>query len=178
MQFECRKRLHLGIGRHTLLCSIATELAAHKVLRVERRNRFEDFHFFIAYGFTVSADGRFHCQIGQHLEQMVLHDVAYGAHLLVEGAASLNAKILRHGYLHTLDMRAVPERFEQFIGKPEKQHAMNRLFAKVMVDSVNRFFVEGLKKNLVESTCRGEIATEWLFDDDTGVARAVGLSEV
>src|SRR6516164_6924925 len=106
---------------------------------------------------------------------MVLHDVTHGANLLVKGTASLNSKILCHSDLNALDMSAVPERFEHLISEPKEKHAVNRLFAQVMIDSVNRLLVERLEQDLIESLGRRQISTERLLDDDTCIARAFSL---
>jgi hypothetical protein len=175
VEFRRREGFHLGIGCHARLLSTAAELAAHQVPRVKRRYSLEHLHFFIADGFAVGADRGFHGKIGEHLEQMILDDIADSANPLIEGASSLHAKVLLHSDLHAFDMSTVPKRLRQFIGEPEKQHAVNRLFAEVMVDSVNRLFVERLKQDLVVGTRRAEIATERLFNDDARIARAIGL---
>ena len=65
---------------------------------------FKHLDLFVADGFAVRADGRFHRQIGQDLEQMVLDHVADGADLLVKRAPALDAEILRHRDLHALDV--------------------------------------------------------------------------
>jgi nucleoside-triphosphatase THEP1 len=56
--------------------------------------------------FTVGAYRWLHRQIGQHLEKMILDDVADGADLVVEGTAALDAEAFRHGDLHTLHLMA------------------------------------------------------------------------
>ena len=152
MQFECRKRLHFGIGGHALLLSVAAELAAHQVLRIQRRDSLKHLHLFVANGFAVRADGRLHRQIRQHLEQVVLHHVTDGANLLIKRAPPLNPKILGHRNLHALDVRAIPKRLQQHIGKAEEQHAVDGLFAQVMVNTKNRLLVKRLEQDLIEST--------------------------
>jgi len=126
------------------------KLAAHNIFRRDREHGFEHFDFLIADGFAIGAGGRFHCQVRQHLEQVVLDDVANGANLFVKRSPALNSKILRHGDLHTLDMRAVPEGFEHFVRKAEEKHAMHRLFAQVMVDAENFVFVEYSQQYLIK----------------------------
>src|SRR5690349_3267669 len=109
---------------------------------------------------------------------MVLNHVADCAHLLVKRAPALHAEILSHSDLHALDVRAVPERFEQGIREAKKQHAMDRLLTQVMVDPINGFFVERFEKDLVEFARRGEIAAKRFFDDDSGVSGATGSIEL
>src|SRR6185369_181084 len=110
VQFESCESFDLGIGRYTRFVSIAAELAAHQVLRVKRRYGLEHLHFFVANRFAVGADRGFHGQIGEHLEEMILDDIAHRANLLIEGPSSLHAEVLRHSNLHAFDMTAVPKR--------------------------------------------------------------------
>ena len=59
-----------------------------------------------------SSNRRLHRHQRQHLEQVVLDDVADDAGLLVEGGAVLDAQRLGHGQLHVVDVAVVPDRLE------------------------------------------------------------------
>ena len=89
-----------------------------------------------------AADRRLHGQQQQHVEQMVLDDVADGADLVVELAAALDAEILGHGDLHALDVIAVPDRLEEGVGEAEIEQVLDRFLAEIVVDAEDRLFVE------------------------------------
>src|SRR5262249_41250181 len=125
----------------------------------------------------IRADGWFHREVGEHLKQVVLDDVAHSADLFVERASSLNTEVLGHGDLHALDVGTVPERFKQLIGEPEKEHAVNGPFSQIVIDSINVRFVECLEENVVQFTSGGQVPPKRLFDDDSGVAGATGLRQ-
>jgi len=48
----------------------------------------------------------------------------------------------------------------------EHQDVLHRLLAEIMVDPEYLLLVERLQHRSVERARRGEIAPEWLFDDD------------
>src|SRR5262249_32196409 len=106
------------------------------------------------------------------LKQMVLHHIANRARLIVEGAATLDPEIFRHGNLHALDMVAVPERLQERIRKAEIANVMNRPLPEIMVDAENRRLLKSREQGPIELTGRGEICPEGFFDDDAGVSRA------
>ena len=99
--------------------------------------------------------------------------VADSARLIIKSAAPLDTEIFGHCDLHTLDMVAIPERFQKRIGEAEKEHVVHRPFSQVMVDAEDRLLVEGAEQSLVEVLRRGKIVTERFFNDD---ASAVGAS--
>ena len=95
--------------------------------------------------FAVCSDRRLHRQIGQHLEKMILDDVADRARLVVEGASALDAEIFRHGDLHALHLVAVPERLQKRVGEAEEEHVVHRPLAQVMIDAEDAGFIESLQ---------------------------------
>ena len=83
---------------------VAAELAAHEVAGLERRDGLQHLHLLVADRLAVGAHRRLHREVAQHLEQVVLHDVADRARLVVELAAALDAEVLGHRDLHALDV--------------------------------------------------------------------------
>jgi hypothetical protein len=79
---------------------------------------------------------------------VVLHHVAQCAHFLVERAATAHAEVLRHGDLHARYVIAVPDRFEERIGKSKVDQILYGFFTKIMVDAEHRV----LGKNPVQGT--------------------------
>ena len=74
-------------------------------------------YFLIADRIRVGVDRRLHRDDRQQLQQMVLHHVAQGAGVVVEIAARLDPDLFRDRDLHVLDPLAVPQRFQEGIGK-------------------------------------------------------------
>src|SRR5439155_1780789 len=93
LQPQCDKCFRSGILCHAFFITVATELPTHEIGWLDRRNRFEHFYFFISERFAVVASGRFHREVGNYLEEMVLDHIAHRAGLIVEAAAALNSKI-------------------------------------------------------------------------------------
>ncbi len=141
----------------------------------KRGDRLQHLDLFVADRLAVGARRRLHRQVGQHLEQMVLDDVAHRPGLVVERAAALDAEILGHRDLHALDVIAIPERFQERVGEAEEQHVVHRPLAQVVVDAKDVRFVEVAVENPVQLLRRSEIVAERLFDDD---ARARGASSL
>jgi hypothetical protein len=77
---------------------------------------------------------------------MVLDDVADGARLIVESAPALHSEVLRHGDLHTFDLVAVPERFQERVHEPEEHEVLDRRLPEVVIDAEDRLLVEGLSR--------------------------------
>ena len=120
---------------------------------MNRRSCFQHLNLFVADGFTVVADRRFHGQIRQDLEKMVLHHVANGPGLIVEGASPFDAEIFRHGDLNAFDMVSVPERFREGVCKPENDQVVHRPLTEVVVNPKNRRLREYRMQCAVEFLC-------------------------
>ena len=123
------------------------------------------------------ARGRIHREQRNHLQQMVLHHVADGADLLVEGAAALHAELFGHGDLHIADVVAVPNRFEKGIGEAKIQDVLHRFLAQIMVDPKNEGFRKYFMQSAVQRLRGREIAPERFFDDDPRLLGAAGFGE-
>src|SRR5438105_12947921 len=76
---------------------------------------------------------RLHCQEGDHLKQMVLYHISDRADFIIEFSSTRDTKLLGHRNLNTMDVVAVPDRFEKGVGEAEGEKPFNRLFAKAMV---------------------------------------------
>ena len=105
---------------------------------------------------------------------MVLHHIAQGPRFFVITAARPNAQALADRDLHVIDGLAVPELFENGIGKTEHQNVLNGFFAKIMVDAINLFFVSEASQLLIQLLGRCEIVAERLFHHDP-LAKASGI---
>src|SRR5215470_820118 len=109
---------------------------------------------------------------------MVLDDVADSARLIIKSAPSLDTEVFGHGDLHTRDMVAIPERFQDRVGEAEEEHVVHRPLAQVMVDAEDRLLVEGAEQGAVERLRREEIVTERFFNDDASAVRASSFAQL
>ena len=118
-------------------------------------------------------DRRFHQQQCRHLQQVVLHDVANGAKLLVEPAATLDAERLGHRDLDALDVVAIPDRLEEAVREPEVQRDSAPAPCRGSDRSGKWTTRERTGEAPVELERRGEVAAERFLEHH---ARAIGAS--
>src|SRR5262245_46187766 len=109
---------------------------------------------------------------------MVLDDVTNSARLIIKSPSSLDTKVLGHRDLHTLNMVAIPEWFQDRIGETEKKHVVHRPLTQVMVDAKDGLLVEGAEQSLVELLRRDKIVAERLLDDDASAVGALSFTEL
>ena len=96
---------------------------------VERSQCPQEFGFLIADTVGVERDGRLHRHERQHLEHVVLEDVAEGSGLVVVVRPVLDAQCLGNGDLDIVDVVAVPDRLEDGVRKAKDHDILDRLFA-------------------------------------------------
>ena len=101
---------------------------------------------------------------------MVLKHVAEHARGVVVARAAAHRHLLGHGDLHVVDVAAVPDRFEDRVGKSQCQNVLHRLLAEVVVDAEHLAFVEHAVQMLVEGPGGGEVGAERLLHDDAAGA--------
>jgi len=83
----------------------------------------------------IVAHRRVHGEQRDHLQEMILHDVADRTDLLVEAAAAFDAEMLGHGDLHVLDVLTIPDRFQKRVAEAEIQQVLHRFLAEIVVDA-------------------------------------------
>ena len=91
-----------------------------------------------AGSFSLPARRQFYAEAGDHLEHVILHDVADRACFFIKLSAPGDAEVFGHRDLHALDVVGIPPRFDQRIGEAEINEVLHRLLAKVMIDAKNR----------------------------------------
>jgi hypothetical protein len=82
-----------------------------------------------------------------------------------------------------VDILAVPQWLEDAVCETKDQKILDRFFAKIVVDSVNLFFIENRSQLFVEFTRAFKIGPERLFDNDPRPAsflraRQLGLAKL
>ena len=105
---------------------------------------------------------------GQHLQEVVLQDVADGAGAVVEAAAVGDVEGLRHGDLDALDVGPVEQGLEDGVGEPPEQHVLHRVEPEPVVDPVDRLLGEDRVHRLVELLGAAQVGAERLLDHDPG----------
>ena len=100
---------------------------------------------------------------------MVLHHVAQRAGGVIIPGPPSTPKALRHGNLHMVDMRGVPERLEQAVGETQRHEVLHRLFAEVMVDPVHPVFRKHLADRVIHRPRGIEAFADRLFHHDARI---------
>ncbi len=180
---HCRVGLRLGRRIDVLLLAISrlvaggSVLASHRVMcdlvGREVSHRLKHLRLFVADGVRFERGRRFHADVGQHLQHVVLHHVPQHAGRVVVAAPALDVDRLGDVELDVVDIVFVPQRFEHAVGEAERQQVLHRLFSEIVIDAVDLVFVP-VRQHLAVELERGvEVRAERLLDDDPLPARAV-----
>ena len=160
--------------RHARLIEVAAVLTSNPrprhLAQVERPDRLEHLHLLIPDGAGVKSHRRLHRGHHQELEQVVLKHVAEHARVVVVAATTAHRHLLGHGDLHMVDVAAVPDRFENRVGEPQREDVLHRLLTEIVIDAKHLTFVEHAVQMFVEGAGRGEVGAEWLLHDDAAGA--------
>ena len=112
---------------------------------------------------------------------MVLEDVPDRARVLVVGGAALDAEGLGDRDLDVVDELAVPDRLEDAVREPQREHVLDRFLAEVVVDPEDLFLGEVLADQGGQLAGGGEVVAERLLDDQahpaSGFAALTELSD-
>src|SRR5579863_1883467 len=163
-QFQGDKSLGGGARIHFRLRTIAVEAGlavgafgilatygAHEhVLLAQRLHGAQHFGLLIAHGVRVKRNRRLHGDQADELKNVIRNHVAQRAGLIIVTAAILDAYGFRNGYLHMVNVAAVPDRLENSFAKAEGQDILHGLFAEVMINAINLIFFENVLDFAVE----------------------------
>ena len=97
----------------------------------------QDFEFLRLDRAGFEGNWHLHRDNRHELSQVILNHVAERPCLLVVGPSMLDAEAFRDGDLDVLHRVAVPERFEDRIGKAKRQEILHRFFAQVVIDPID-----------------------------------------
>ena len=170
--------LDLGVRRDARLVAVALVLPAHDVAGVDRQQRAEDLELLVDERARLERRRRLHRDEREHLEQVRHDHVAVGAGALVERAARADRQRLGDVDLHVVDVLAVPDRLEEAVGEPQREHVQRRLLAEEVVDAED---LAPRRKTswtrVVELARRLEVGAERLLHDHARALGQAGLAE-
>ena len=137
LDLEPQRRVRLGrrVGGDAVDPEVALVLPADVVRGVRLQHRAEQRHLRVLDRRGVAAGRRLHRRDRHHLHQMVDDDVAQRADGVVEVAPILDAEVLRHRDLDTLDVLPVPDRLEDPVREPEVEDLLEAHLPEVVVDA-------------------------------------------
>ena len=98
---------------------------------------------------------------------MVLHHVAQLTHAVVISPTALNAHLFRNRDLNVINATLIPLGIDKAIGKSQHQKVLDRLFAQVMIDSIDILLIEKLSECFIDLSRRIKALTNRLFKNDT-----------
>ena len=163
-------------GCDALDLEVAVVLAADRVRRIDRGHSAEDVEP-PARDRVVPARRRLHRSQREHLQQVVLHDVADRPDAVVERAAALDAEVLGERDLDRLDVLPAPHRLEEGVREAEVHDVLHRLLAQEVVDPEDPLLGEDRGQARVELPRGVEVGAERLLDHEPRVLRERGGRE-
>src|SRR6185437_4895323 len=108
---------------------------------------------------------------------MVLKHIPDRARRIVKSASPRDAKRLRHGDLHAMNIVAIPDWFKECVGKAEEKQILHGFLAKVMVNAEDSRFGKDRVQYSVQFSCGGKVVPERLFDNDARILSTARFSE-
>ena len=106
---------------------------------------------------------------------MVLKHVPHNAGLVIVTAAIFHSHGFRRGNLDVVDVAPVPDRLENGVGETENHDILHRLFAEIVIDSVNLLLIQHFMHSAVEFPGRLEIRAKGLLDDHSSARLTVAF---
>ncbi len=167
-----RERRRQRIVRHALVVRVARLLPERGVLPGDAVVEFDFVYalqhldFFIPDVVARRAHRRLHCDHGEDLHEVVLHDVADDAVLVKVAPAPLRAEILLESHGDGGYVVAVPERLEGVICEPHDHQVLHHLLPDVVVDTESFTLLQQAADVPVELLKRLQISAERLLNDE------------
>ena len=170
-------RLGRRVGGDAIGVEVALVLAAHVVRGVGGLDRAEDRELRVLDRLGVAPGGGLHGGGGDHLHDVVDHDVPQRADRVVEVTAVLHPEALGHGDLHAGEAVPVPDRLQHRVGEAEVEELLETHLPEEVVDPVDLGLVEVLVELGRERAGRVLVVTEGLLDDHTRSCGEAGCRE-
>ena len=172
--------LFLGVTRHGLTVDDALTVLSTNYMILDARgfNRpqcFDNLDLLVADTLCLKRIRRFHRHQTQELHEMVLHHVTQLTHAVVISPTALNAHLFRNRDLNVINATLIPLGIDKPIGKSQHQEVLDRLFAKVVIDSVDILLFEESRQCFIDLTRGIKALTNWFFKDDAAWARQTSI---
>ena len=94
---------------------------------------------------------------------MVLHHIAQLTHPVVVGPTPLDPHLFCNGDLNMINATLIPLGIDKAIGKSQYQKVLDRLFAQVVIDSLDILLIEKLSECFIDLSRRIEALANRLF---------------
>ena len=105
-----------------------------------------------------------------------MNDVPNCARFFVKLSPAFDAKIFGQRDLDRADVGAIPDRFEEEVGKTGIENILYRFFAEKMVDTKDGRLRKEAVQNTIELLRGFQIPSKWFFHHHACVSGASGLS--
>ena len=136
---------------------------------MERAHGVQQLCLAVANGLGGQRVGRLHRHEREHLEQVVLDDVAQRPSLLVVAAAAVDTGGLGDRDLDVVDHLSRPGPLDHRVREPEDKDVLHRLLAEVMVDAEDLRLVEDLAHDATELAGARQVVPDRLLQHDPRV---------
>src|SRR5450631_3614870 len=91
---------------------------------------------------------------------MILHHVAQGTGVFIISRPALDPNRFGDGDLDMIDVRGIPQWFEERIGEAQRHQILHRLLAEIMIDAENALLSEDRANCIVDERCRTAVLAD------------------
>ena len=141
-------------------------LSDDDILGLDGRDGAEHTDLLVTDVLGAEGNGALHGEEGEHLKQVVLHDVADNAELIEVSTTALCSERLLEGDLDVVDVMPVPGGAEEGIAKSENKDVLHHLLAQVVVDAVELILLPIGLQGLLQLPRASQVLAERLLDLD------------
>mmetsp|Transcript_30693 Transcript_30693/g.71722 ORF Transcript_30693/g.71722 Transcript_30693/m.71722 type:complete len:465 (-) Transcript_30693:211-1605(-) len=145
-------------------------LAQAKVAGGEGLDAPEELDLLVPHVVGVHAGGCLHREEGEHLHQVVLHDVPHDSRVVKVAGAALDPKGLLEVNLHRVNVPRVPEGLKDKVAEAHCHNVLHELLAEVVVDAVDLLLRQLLGQVDRQLLVARRVPPEGLLDDDPRVS--------
>ena len=113
-------------------------------------HRLQHFALLGTYRFGVETGRWLHRGQLEQLKQVIGHHVTQRAGGIIKSSPRPDAKRLRDGDLHMINVVAIPQRLEDAVAEPKDHDVLHRLLAEIMVDAEYLLLRHGGEEQAIE----------------------------
>ena len=152
-------------GFHLIAGVLGAYRMAGQSRHINRADRAQHLDLFITQGLGLERYRRLHREQRQDLQQVALDHVARGPAVpVVVTGTPIHASGFGVRDLHMVNVMAVPQGFQNHVGKAQHQQVLDRFLADVMIDPVYLLFFEARIEFVLQVAGRLQVVAEGLFD--------------